>query len=229
VLAGALVQGFFGFGFGIVAMSFLTLTTDVVHAAGVVNVTGLLLSGSLALRMREDVLWRVLARVAPGALLGVLFGVTALGTLDRELMVRVLGASIVGVALWNLAAPTLRRHETPLWDAGMGLLAGLLSGAFNTGGPPLVAHLYRRSEAPGALKATIQVAFFAMGMTRLPTAAAQGLVGAAVWRDALLAAPFVLGGAWAGAALAGRLAPERMRRGAWTALGALGVALLAGC
>jgi hypothetical protein len=228
VLVGALIQGFLGFGYGIVAMSGLTLAGDLVHAAGVVNVTDLLLTGSLALRMRRVVLWRVVARVLPGALLGVLFGVTALGALDREWMVRLLGASIVAVALWNVAAPSLRTHEAPLWDGGVGLLAGLLSGAFNTGGPPLVAHLYRRREDPLALKATIQASFLAMSLARLPTAAAQGLVGPAVWRDALLAAPLVLAGAWCGAALAGRISAERMRRGAWLALGVLGVALLVG-
>jgi hypothetical protein len=226
VLLGALVQGFLGFGYGIVAMSGLTLAGDLVHAAGVVNLTDLLLTGSLALRMRKVVLWRVVGRVLPGALLGVLIGVTALGSLDREWMVRALGASIVAVALWNVTAPSLRTHEAPLWDGGVGLLAGLLSGAFNTGGPPLVAHLYRRREDPVALKATIQAAFLAMSLTRLPTAAAQGLVGQAVWRDALLAAPLVLVGAWCGTTLAGRVPAERMRSGAWAALGTLGVALL---
>ena len=71
LLGAAGVQGFFGFGFGILAMVGLTLSHDLVHAAGVVNLTGLLLTGSLALQLRHRLLWPVLRRMLPGVLLGV--------------------------------------------------------------------------------------------------------------------------------------------------------------
>ena len=94
----------------------------------------------------------------------------ALGSLDRDLMVRALGLTIVAISLWNLRAPNLQRGEAPLWDGVTGLVGGLLGGAFNTGGPAIVAHLYRRADPPQALKATNQLIFFTMGLARLPTA-----------------------------------------------------------
>jgi uncharacterized membrane protein YfcA len=225
VLAAA-IQGFFGFGFGIVAMSGLTLSQDLVHAAGVVNISGILLAGWMSIQLRRWILWRVAARVLPAMLLGVLLGVTALQQVERELMVRILGASVVGISLWNLAAPRLSSGESPLLDSGMGLLGGLLGGAFNTGGPPLVIHVYRRPESPEALKATVQGLFLAIGASRLPAAVAQGLVDGPIWRDAALAAPAALVGVTTGVALARRIDPDRFRRACWIALGLLGVGLL---
>jgi uncharacterized membrane protein YfcA len=222
----AATQGFFGFGFGIIAMTGLTLSADVVHAAGVVNVTGIALTGSLVLSLRRGVLWPVMARLLPPLLLGVAVGVLALGALDRAVLVRLLGATVVAIAAWNLVSPRLQHTESRAQDLVAGLLAGLLGGAFNTGGPPLVAHLYRRGEAPETLKATVQALFFTIGLSRLPIAASQGLMGASVWRDALLALPLVLAGSYTGLTLARRLPPERFRRAGWIGLGALGVALL---
>ncbi len=162
----------------------------------------------------------------PALLVGVLLGVTALQRVERELMVTILGASVVGISLWNLATPHLRSRESWLLDSGMGLLGGLLGGAFNTGGPPLVVHLYRRPERPEALKGTVQGLFLAMGVLRLPAAMAQGLVDGPIWRDAALAVPAGVVGISIGIALARRIDPERFRRACWIALGLLGVGLL---
>ena len=222
----AVTQGFFGFGFGIIAMTGLTLSADVVHAAGVVNVTGIALTSSLVLRLRRGVLWPLMARVVPPLLVGVAVGVLALGALDRGVLVRLLGVTVVGIAIWNLVSPRLQQRESRAQDLAAGLLAGLLGGAFNTGGPPLVAHLYRRGEAPESLKATVQALFLTMGASRLPIAASQGLMSGAVWRDALLAVPVVVAGSYAGLALARRLPAERFRRACWVGLGGLGAALL---
>ena len=54
VTAGALAQGFLGFGFAIVAMIGLTLSRDLLHAAGVVNLTGILVAGSVLMALRRE-------------------------------------------------------------------------------------------------------------------------------------------------------------------------------
>lgn len=226
LLLAAAIQGFVGFGFGIVAMTGLTLLDDLVHAAGVVNLSALLLTGVILATLRRHVLWRTAARMLPALLLGVVLGVSALRALDRDLMVRALGACVVAFAAWNLLAPRVRTGETPVWDGAVGLLAGLLGGAFNTGGPPMVAHLYRRPDPPDAIKGTLQALFVAIAATRIPVAAAQGLMAGPVWVDAALGAPFVLLGLFAGLAASRRVASAPLRRAAWLALGTLGLVLV---
>jgi len=222
----AVVQGFLGFGFGIVAMSGLTLSHDLLHAAGVVNLAGLLVSSTVLWRLRAHVLWRPALRMVPAIVVGVVLGVTALRTLDAELMVRVLGGTIVAISLWNLWSPRLRHHESVPADVGLGLLGGVLAGAFNTGGPPLVAHLYRRPDPPDAVKGTIQVLFLTMSLCRAPVAAAQGLMSRAILADALLAAAFVVAGILLGIRLARRVHADHFRPLSWLGLAALGLALL---
>lgn len=222
----AVVQGFLGFGFGIVAMSGLTLSHDLLHAAGVVNLAGILVSSTVLWRLRAHVLWRPALRMLPAIVVGVGIGVTALRTLDQDVMVRVLGATIVTFSAWNLWTPRLRHRESARADVALGLLGGCLAGAFNTGGPPLVAHLYRRPDPPEAVKATIQVLFLSMSVLRAPIASAQGLMSGAIVRDALLAAVFVVAGILLGIRLARRLHPDHFRRVSWTVLGALGLALV---
>ena len=226
ILAAALAQGFLGFGFGILAMSSLTLSQDLIHASGVVNITGIVLTGWMTFQLRHHILRKLTLRMLPGVLLGVFLGVTALGRLERDLMVSILGASIAIVAAWNLAQPRLRWRESTWLDTTMALLGGSMSGAFNTGGPPLIIHLYRRPESPDALKATLQILFLAMSLWRLPLAATQGLLDQAIWLNATAAVPAVIIGVASGIALARRVHPDRFRRVAWIGLGLLGIALL---
>jgi uncharacterized membrane protein YfcA len=226
LLAAAFVQGFFGFGFGIVAMAGLTLSHDLVHASGLVNITAIVVMGWLTFQLRGHILRRLALRMLAPMLLGVFLGVLALGRVDRDLMASILGASIVVVAVWNLVQPRLRTRESPWLDAVMALLGGLLSGAFNTGGPPLIIHLYRRPESPEVIKATLQSLLLIMILSRLPMAAAHGLLTGRIWAEATLMLPVVAVGVGAGIALAGRVSPERFRRACWVALGLLGIGLL---
>jgi uncharacterized membrane protein YfcA len=223
---GALSQGFLGFGFAIVAMAGLTLSRDLLHAAGVVNLTGILVAGSVLIALRREALWRPALRMIPGVLVGVVLGVAALGSLDRDFMVRTLGVTIILISLWNLRTPTLQSGEAPIRDGIAGLLGGLLGGAFNTGGPAIVAHLYRRPDPPQALKATNQLIFLSMGLTRLPAATAQGQITSAIWIEASIMAPFVLAGLLIGIWLSRRVSPTQFRRISWLALGIMGGALV---
>ncbi|MDH3685356.1 MAG: sulfite exporter TauE/SafE family protein [Myxococcales bacterium] len=223
--AAATVQGFLGFGFGMAAMAGLTFTHDIVHASGVVNLTGGVLTSVMVWQLREHVDWPTVRRIVPALLCGVALGVFALGNVDREWMVRILGVTIVAISVWNLAAPSLQEHASLAADLAAGFLGGVLGGAFNTGGPPLIAHLYRREAEPVALKATIQSIFLGISLSRAPIAAASGLMGGGVWRDAATALPLAFVGLWAGHQLSRRLSPERFRRAAWLALGLLGVVL----
>jgi len=223
---GALSQGFLGFGFAIVAMAGLTLSRDLLHAAGVVNLTGILVAASVLIALRREVLWRPALRMIPGVLVGVVLGVSALGALDRDLMVRTLGVTIIAISLWNLRTPTPQTGEAPIRDGVAGLLGGLLGGAFNTGGPAIVAHLYRRPDSPQAVKATNQLIFLTMGLARLPTATAQGQMTSAIWIEAAIMVPILVAGLLIGIRLGRRVSPTQFRRVSWLALAAMGGALV---
>lgn len=222
----ALVQGYFGFGFGMAAMAGLTFTAELLHAAGVVNLIGLVLSAWIGWQLREGILWPLVWRMMGPLVVGVIIGVTALSSLDGTLMVRVLGVAIVAISGWNWASPSLRSSESAALDRLAALVGGLLGGAFNAGGPPLIAHLFRHPEHPDRLRATLQALFLGISLTRLPVAAAQGLITTAIWIDFALALPITLAAVALGDRLARRTDPSRFRRWCWLGLGLMGVALI---
>ncbi len=220
-----LVQGFLGFGFGIVAMAGLTLSHDILHAAGVVNLVGWVATVAQLWSLREHTRWRAVARIVPTLLIGVGIGVTALGVLDRGLMVQALGITTVAIAAWNIARPQLHATESVAVDRIVGLVAGALGGAFNTGGPPLIAHLYRRPDAPEVARATLQALFLTISSSRAVVSTAQGLFTTTIVTNALAAIPIMFVGLGAGLWISKRVTPERFRLISWVALGALGLVL----
>lgn len=226
LLLAAGVQGFLGFGFGIVSMAGLTLLTDVVHASGVVNLTGLAITLAMLVGLRRHVHWPTTARLGPFVLLGVFGGVAALRSFDGTWLVRGLGVTVMGIAAWNLARPRLSAGSGVASGALASVTAGLLGGAFNTGGPPLVAWLYRRPGSPRELQGTLQSLFLCISLSRVPVAASQGLMAAGVWREAALALPFVGVGLLFGMALSARTDPSRFRTLSWSAFAVVGVVLV---
>ncbi len=220
-----LIQGFLGFGFGIVAMSGLTLSQDLIHAAGVVNLVGWVATAAQLAGLRRHARWRAAGRMIPTLVLGVAIGVTALRTVDGALMVKALGATTVAIAAWNLWRPRLGGRESPLLDRSVGLVSGVLGGAFNTGGPPLIAYLYRRPDPPDMQRATIQVLFLAISTSRALISAAQGLFDRTILMDSAFSVPAMGMGLLGGYALSLRVGADRFRLASWLALAALGAVL----
>lgn len=225
VLFASFVAGFFGFGFGITATAGLSLSMPLVHAANVVNLASPFVTASLFWQLRAHVGWRAVRRIAPWLVAGVAAGVLALTALDGSLLVRVLGAFVVAVSLWNLSARPLRVPESTLGDAVAGGLSGVFGGAFNSGGPPLIAYVYSRPGTPDQLKATLQALFLVSTLARMAIASGQGVMTADVLWEAGAATPFAIAGQYAGNALSARLPAERFRRLAWLGLLALGLVL----
>jgi uncharacterized membrane protein YfcA len=225
VLFASFVAGFFGFGFGITATAGLSLTMDLVHAANVVNIASPFVTASLFWRLREHVAWTPVRRIAPWLVAGVVGGVIALATFEGSLLVRILGIFVIAVSVWNLSARPLHVPQSTLGDAVAGGLSGLFGGAFNSGGPPLIAYVYSRPGTPSELKATLQALFLCSTFARMAIASTQGVMTPSVLWDAALATPFAIAGQFAGNALSSRLSGERFRRSAWLGLLALGSVL----
>jgi uncharacterized membrane protein YfcA len=207
-------------------MGGLAVTVGVIPASGIVNITGAIQVMWVAWALRQHIRWRYMARLVPGILVGLALGLTALKELDSTLLIRALGLTIVAIALWNLRP--FRGHGTgsPAWDFVVGLSSGAIGGAFNTGGPPIVAYLYRRPDPPEALKATVQMTFVFFTLVRLVAATSVGLIDAEIVRLAALGTPSVVLGAITGLALGRRASPERFRAASWIGLGLLGAWLV---
>ncbi|MFT7622267.1 MAG: putative membrane protein YfcA [Myxococcota bacterium] len=228
VVAAGFVNGLLGFGAGIIAMLVLSATHGLVHAASLVNILSVVLTSYMAFALRSYIDKAAVKLVLPAGLLGVAAGVFLLDSLPEQLMTRTLGAVVILFAAWNLRPQAKPSPLAAPWGVVAGLASGVLQGAMNTGGPPLVAYLYSKPGEPNIAKATTQVIFVFFALMRLPIAAAHGMITTEVLWDALFAVPTVLIGISLGLRMGERIAPERFRRLVWVAFAAMGLGLILG-
>lgn len=159
-LLSGLKQGLTGFGLGIVAMTLLPLIMPVAEATTAVTLIGAIsILGSLGLFWR-DVAWRETGSLLLGMVLGIPLGIFLLSTVSPEIIIRILGVVLVATSVLQLVLPKEQKFRLPKFlGFPVGIISGLLGGAFNMGGPPVLIFLQSRLTTPKVLVATLQMVF----------------------------------------------------------------------
>ena len=204
------VQGASGFGAGMVAMALLPFVWSLQQSAAVMSGIGLAITSTLAWKLRKEVRRDELVRLILPCLVGVPVGVTFLASLDGELVKAGLGAVLVGYGLYALSGKEPEALSAR-WGWPIGLVAGMLSGAFQTSGPPVVAYLTARGLEKDAFRGTLQAFFLLQGLLAVSSYAAAGIVTGQtlLWSAAMV--PTVLAGTFFGHFLAGKVDQQTFR------------------
>jgi uncharacterized membrane protein YfcA len=219
-----------GFGAGLVAVGGLALLVpdlrDVVVLLLLVNLPAELFVVAASWR---DVAWRGAAVLTAGVAVGIPGGTWLLRAGDPRVLLIALGAMLIVVGVLFVRFPTVELRRVPRWvPLPVGVVSGLLTGLFGTGGPPLV--LYYRCLGVGKteFRGNLMAIFLAMTAIRVPSYAGMGLITAErLWSGAVVL-PAVLIGAWIGHHLHLSVAESTFRRLVAAALVVLGVLLVAG-
>ncbi len=228
---GNLVQGFTGFGVGILPMTGLSLYGEIVEATILVNLGAIITVCSICGRLHRHVSWRHIWPLILGIAIGNPIGLALLKTFGPThpvIVRRVLGLVIIGFAAWSLSGRHLRAEAaTPRVGLAVGLLGGVLGGAFTMAGPPLVAYLYSLPLSRDGMKASLNACFLFNTMYRL----GQLLVGGDITAPTLIrfawCVPAIVAGVVLGLILSRGVGTGRFRRIAWVAFGLMGVLLVA--
>ncbi len=117
---------------------------------------------------------------------------------------------LVALVASTIALTILVRHWRAVRLASawpFGIAAGILGGAYNTNGPPVVIYGLLRQWPPAAFRATLQGYFFPTGLFILAGHAAAGLWTRPVGEFFAFSLPVVLLAIWLGARL-NRAIPE---------------------
>src|SRR5437868_974112 len=161
------VFGLTGFGSSITAMPLLVQVIPLRMAVPLMLVFDLCSGLLLGLKNRRVVDRKELLRLIPFMLVGMALGVIVLVKAPERVLLLVLGVFILGYSAWSLL---LRREPKRLsvgWSAPLGMVGGVFTALFGTGGPIYTIYLARRLDDKAVLRATISSLTFVTGISRL--------------------------------------------------------------
>jgi uncharacterized membrane protein YfcA len=221
VFGAAIVRGYSGFGFSLLAITSLSLVLPPAAIIPPIFMLEVAASVSLLPSIWSDIHWRSFVPLSLGCLVGTPLGVWALASVPVAPMKVALAAAVLGAValLWSgYARKTMPSSAETVATGGV---SGLLNGAFGIGGPPVVV-FYFNSPAGASITRASLIAFFigtdSMGLGFL---AQQGLV----YRFAAMLPP-LLAGQWLGARSFRSSDPARFRH--WVLVTLAVLALLSG-
>ncbi|CAN5829517.1 sulfite exporter TauE/SafE family protein [soil metagenome] len=155
----AIIRQISGFGFALLSMPLISFIAGIRVATPLVAITGTTIGLLMFTNCWQQADRKALIRLLVTGLIGVPLGVMLFSHLPDEWVKRGLGALLLIYCLYSLLMPELPLMQDGLLTAGFGLISGLLTGAFNTGGPPVVIYGTLRRWSPEEFRSTLQLYF----------------------------------------------------------------------
>lgn len=167
LFAAAYLQSATGFGLALVCMALVPIILPVSEAIAYVSLASLVVNSFIIFANRAGLCLRRALPLCIGIVLGIPVGYFALSALDGKLVIRLLGVTLMVIAAAEFLQGRMTKLHIPEKSGGlMGMLGGILAGAFNVGGPPIVVYTYARNWSKVEVVAILQTAFLAGGLTR---------------------------------------------------------------
>jgi uncharacterized membrane protein YfcA len=165
----------------------------------------------IGFQSRGHLLKRELLWLLPSLGAGIVAGTTLLVNLPEAITLGTLGALILAYGIYSYKERPLRLR-LPQWSAlPCGIVGGVLSALFGTGGPVYVTYLAARGHDPREVRSTITVLLSLTALTRIGLYTFYGLYAQQnVLLYALAAAPAMLAGVWLGHHLHIKLSKRRL-------------------
>lgn len=226
IFLASFTQSLSGFGSALIAMAVLAPLLGALVATPLVALFVLVLEIVLLLWYHKSLNIRAVWRITAASVVGIPFGVVALRLLPESLVLFLLGLVVSGYAVYALLDFKLPRLESSGWAYGFGFIAGLLGGAYNTSGPPVIIYGNCRGWEPAEFKANLQGFFFASSTLVLAGHAVSGNLSPLVWQKFGLSLPFAAVGILAGLLLERKISPHSFRKLVLVLLVGLGLRLL---
>jgi uncharacterized protein len=221
-----IIFGAIGFGSALVAMPLLSPLVGIETAAPLFALTALVSELIMLLRYREHLNVRAVWRLVLATSVATPFGIAVAGILDPRIALLPLGFVVAGYGLYSLLSPHIPQLKNPNWAFGFGFMGGLLGGAYNTGGPPVVIYGNISRWPPGEFKSSLQSIFIINSTIVVVTHTLSGHMTTSVLHDLLFGLPAMLIGLLVGWALEKRVNPAQFRKVVLIVLVIIGLRLI---
>jgi uncharacterized protein len=223
IFVAAIVRGFSGFGFSLLAITALSLVYTPAEIIPSIFMLELAASINLLPSIWKDIHWKSLGPLIVGCFIATPLGVWFLANVPPAPMQIALSVFVLlatALLWWGFA---LKSMPGKLGSTLAGAASGLSNGAFGIGGPPVILFYFASPAGVAAGRASLTAFFLATDVIGLANQSIQGLV---TWDAALRALtylPALLAGVWVGARSFKGANPETFRKAVLVLLAVLAV------
>jgi len=162
--------GFSGFGATLLIMAGLSwYVPEPERLSAVCMLVGVVIMGSIFFisRLESPIDWRSVGLLYAGLLPSLPIGYQVIQKYGASpVFLVILGIVLICFAVNGLVRPRFPRVHF-FWAVPLGFLSGFLSGAFISGGPPMVLYLYSREQDPRRAVVSLQTIFLMAMATRI--------------------------------------------------------------
>ena len=164
IFVATITRATFGFGEALIAMPLLSMLLSIRVAAPLIALISVTVASMILVTDWRHIHLRSAGRLVLSSLLGIPLGLNLVAELPENAMKTILACIIIGFSTYSL----MRRHELELRSDRFaylfGFLAGILGGAYNTHGPPLIVYGTLKRWSAEHFRATLQGYFLPTGV-----------------------------------------------------------------
>ena len=155
----SLIRSVFGFGDALVAMPLLSLIMPVKYSTPIVAIIAIFLSLSIIIKEWDRLSFKNVYVLILFSLIGIPIGIYLLDNVSEAFIKILLGLILISFSLFNLISPNLFELKSKKFDWLFGLISGILGGAYNTNGPPIIVYGTLKKWDAGAFRTNLQAVF----------------------------------------------------------------------
>ncbi len=226
IFVAAMIRSTFGFGDALFAMPLLALFMNIKTASPIVAFTGVFISLVILLENKKDLDFRGVFQLIIFSLIGVPLGAFFLKSAGEEVIKLILATILVVFSAYKLFKPHLLYLKSDKFSSVFGIFAGILGGAYNTNGPPIIVYGALKRWSPHRFRLNLQSVFLPTNVLIIISHGAVGLWSATTIRLAALSFPFILLAAFLGGKLNKRLADKKFEKYVYALLLLISLTLL---
>ena len=205
-------QGLTGFGFALTSIPLLSLFIDVKEAIPIAAICGLVVNIYLTIQLKSHINISDIKFLILGSVMGIPIGVYFLSMADQDLILKILAAIILIFVLLNSTQFIKPFNISNKYGVIFGFFSGVLGGAFNTNGPPILIYFYLKDWDKFKQKASITGFFIVASILIVTSHAVSGITTKSILLKALYAQPFLVAGILLGSSIFPKVSSKLYRR-----------------
>lgn len=208
IFVGSLTQGMTGFGFAMVTIPLLSMIIDIKFAVVLAVLCGTVINLGLVVQMRKEIKLGEVKNLIIGNLIGTPIGAYLLTSFDSSLLKQLLGFCILIFLIFTIFKIIKPVGLDRKWGYLFGFFAGVLGGALNTSGPPILIFMFLQGWDKVEQKAALSGFFITASAASIISYTAMDIITLEIFKEFLYVLPVVLAGIFLGHYLFGKVSTK---------------------